>query len=130
MERKDHGSVVRRPCVALQRVTSSDQVRRLIGAAIPSELFRDFGGVVGENHVVFLEQTGEEAKLTPAQLAKVLRSETIDRLFRCISGAINVSKFELDQLPLPDPELLRKELARHTSVDAAVKAAFSMPASL
>lgn len=124
MRMKDHSSVVRRPCVALQRITSSDQPRRLVGAAVPAKLLREFGGVVGENHVVFLEQTGKGAQLTPTQLAKVLQSKTIDRLFRCISGAVNVSIFELDHLPLPNPIRLKKELSRSRSVDQAVKKAY------
>jgi hypothetical protein len=32
----------------------------------------------------------------------------MDRYFRCISGATNVSAFELSQLKLPDPRLLKQ----------------------
>lgn len=124
MERENHDSVVRRPCVALQRVTSQDQPRRLVGAPVSRELMQKFGGVVGENHVVFLEQTQPKPKLSPSQLAMVLKSDSIDRLFRCISGAVNVSVFELGQLPLPNPEVLARLLRRGISVDKAVRTAF------
>lgn len=124
MKRKDHNSVIRRPCVALQRVTSPEQPRRLVGAPVSSVLMQKYGGVVGENHVVFLEQIHAKPKLSPSQLAMVLRSDPIDRLFRCISGAVNVSVFELGQLPLPNPDVLRSLLKRGIPVDESVKIAF------
>lgn len=126
MKHKDHGSVVRRPCVALQRVTSPDQPRRLVGAPVSKLLMKKFGGVVGENHVVFLEQVDSKPKFAPSKLAAVLRSDLIDRLFRCISGVVNVSIFELNQLPLPDPVRLHKELARTKDVNEAVIRAFTL----
>lgn len=119
------GGIVRSPCVALQRVTSSDQPRRLIGAPVPQDLQAKFGGVVGENHVVFLVQTGNDAKLSTHLLAEVLRSAIIDRLFRCISGAVNVSVYELNHLPMPDPENLKAALDQYATIDEAVEAAFA-----
>lgn len=124
MRQRDHDSVVRRPCVVLQRVTSPDQPRRLVGAPVTKKLLHKFGGVVGENHVVFLEQINATAKLAPSQLAAVLRSNSVDRLFRCISGAVNVSIFELNQLPLPDPNVVKRLLKKKVPVDTAVSRAF------
>jgi adenine-specific DNA-methyltransferase len=120
----DHVSVVRKPAVVLQRVTSSDQPRRLVGAPISRQILRRYGGVVGENHVVFLEQTKNRPVLSARQFARVLRSKPIDRLFRSISGAANVSAFELSQLPMPKPALLAQKLDQATDVDAAVLRAF------
>ncbi|MBZ0132419.1 MAG: N-6 DNA methylase [Rhodocyclaceae bacterium] len=121
---QDSSSVIRQPCVALQRVTSNDQPRRLVAAPISQKLLKEHGGVVGENHVVFLEQVGKNPVLTPTQLAKVLRSKPIDRLFRCISGANNISAFELSQLPLPEPAALVRELSLSEDIDIAVQNAF------
>lgn len=122
----NHVSVIRNPCVALQRITSTDQGRRLVAASVPEEILRQAGGVVGENHVLFLEQTIDNPPVTPTQLAAILASETIDRLFRCISGAVNVSIFELNQLPLPAPQAIAKLLAENDrSTDDAVRLAFS-----
>jgi adenine-specific DNA-methyltransferase len=120
-----HASVVTRPCVALQRITSADQGRRLVGAAVPAELLEATGGVVGENHVLFLEKMSGTSAITPHQLASILGSKVVDRLFRCISGAVNVSIFELNQLPLPSPEIIARYLAtgEHT-IDDAVRLAF------
>lgn len=104
---KAHPSVVRNPSVVLQRVTSNDQPRRLVAAAVPDSLLEAYGGFVGENHVVILERVSNEAALNPEQLAQLLATPTVDRYFRCISGATNVSVFELNQLKLPDPVRLK-----------------------
>jgi len=124
MVQKDHSSVICRPCVALQRVTSPEQPRRLVGAPITRKFLQKYGGVVGENHVVFLEQVDSKPLLSPSQLALVLRSEPIDRIFRCIAGAINVSVFELNQLPLPNPQVLASLLRKGMNVDDAIRDAF------
>ena len=123
------GAIIRTSCVVLQRVTSTDQPRRLVGASLPQDLFEQFGGVVGENHVVFLVPTGRDVKLSTQLLAEVLRSETVDRLFRCISGAVNVSIYELSHLPMPDPTKLKAALAKHATIDAAVSEAFGLSAA-
>ncbi|WGY70309.1 N-6 DNA methylase [Burkholderia cepacia] len=120
---KDHRSVVRRPSVLLQRVTSNDQPRRLVAAAVPRPLIETYGGFVGENHTVILEQVSVEPALTPEQLAQLLATPTVDRYFRCISGATNVSIFELSQLRLPDPGRLRSLLARGYDMPSAARKA-------
>ena len=124
MGQKNHSSIVCRPCVALQRVTSPEQPRRLVGAPVSREFLQRYGGVVGENHVVFLEQVDSKPLLSPSQLAAVLRSEPIDRIFRCIAGAINVSVFELNQLPLPNPQVLAGLLRKGMNVNDAIDNAF------
>jgi adenine-specific DNA-methyltransferase len=117
---KRHSSVVTRPSVVIQRVTSNDQPRRLVAGAVPKHVFDIYGGFVGENHVVILEQEADKPALSPAKLAKLLASRPVERYFRCISGATNVSAFELRQLVLPDPEILKSELKRCTSMEEAV----------
>lgn len=119
------GGIVQTPSVVLQRVTSSDQAKRLIGSPLPQHILREYGGVVGENHVIFLLQSLTEAKLSTSQLAEILRSKIIDRLFRCISGAVNVSIYELKHLPMPDPQKLAHALTEFTAIDEAVEVAFS-----
>ena len=125
---KSHTSVVRRPSVLLQRVTSNDQSRRLIAAAVPKEIFDTYGGFVGENHTVILEQTTDTPALTPDLMAELLRAPATDRYFRCISGATNVSAFELNQLVLPSPALLLSGLASGmTMADATQRALDEAP---
>ncbi len=120
---KLHAAVVRQPCVVMQRVTSNDQPRRLVAAPVPLPIFVDHGGFVGENHVVIIEPSAEAPKLQPAQLAELLSTPAVDRIFRCISGATNVSAFELAQLALPDPEKLTLQLSQGSSMEEAVNVA-------
>ncbi|WP_203461830.1 HsdM family class I SAM-dependent methyltransferase [Enterobacter cloacae] len=123
MVKKDHPSIVRKPCVILQRVTSNSQLRRLIAAAVPNTIFDSYGGFVGENHTVIIEQMVDDPALKPNQLAELLGTSTVDRYFRCISGATNVSIFELNQLHLPEPAKLRLHLSQGENMsDAARKA--------
>lgn len=118
---------IRKPAVVLQRVSSTEQPRRLVGAAVPAELFTEFGGVVGENHVCFLEQADGDCEISPELLAQILRTTTVDRLFRCISGATNVSAYELQHLPLPDPKQLLAAMAQGLDIEAAVRQAYGLP---
>jgi adenine-specific DNA-methyltransferase len=40
-------------------------------------------------------------------LCAFLNTETVDRAFRCLSGSVAVSAYELEALPLPPPDALR-----------------------
>lgn len=115
-----HPSVIRRPCVLLQRVTSNDQPRRLVASHVGSAFFREYPGFIGENHTIALSPMRSRPELSPRLLAELLSCPQIDRLFRCISGATNVSVFELNQLPLPDPATLKIVLAQGLSMAEAL----------
>jgi adenine-specific DNA-methyltransferase len=121
----EHPSVVRRPSVLLQRVTSNDQPMRLVAAAVPARLLAEYGGFVGENHTVVLEQVDPHADFSPTEMAQLLVSPSLDRYFRCISGSTNVSIFELKQLPLPAPARLRAMLAAGLPMALAVERALA-----
>lgn len=117
---KSHSYVVRNPSVVLQRVTSNDQPRRLVAAVVPQALLEEHGGFVGENHTVILERVRQDAVLSPEQMVALLSCPTVDRYFRCISGATNVSIFELAQLALPDPKRITALLQLGLSMAQAV----------
>lgn len=123
---KQHTSVITKPSVVLQRVTSNDQPCRLVAAAVAQALLTEYGGFVGENHVVVLEQAEGTPVLSPTRLAQLLGTPAVERYFRCISGATNVSAFELNQLALPDPQLLLQLLAQGEPMAAAAKKALGM----
>ena len=123
---KGHTSVVTSPSVVMQRVTSNDQPRRLVAAAVSPGVFKTYGGFIGENHIVIIEAAGDKPALPPNKLAKLLSAHVVDRYFRCISGATNVSVFELNQLPLPDPQALRAALVDGASMEEAVRMAFGL----
>lgn len=118
----DHG-VITRPAVLLQRLTSSDQKRRLVAAAVPEAWVARFGGYVCENHVIVLEPVSKDAT-PPAKLAAILNSQPVDRVFRAISGASNVAVSELDELLLPDPAHIKRFKPCTASLDDAVRAAY------
>ncbi|MGU5760660.1 HsdM family class I SAM-dependent methyltransferase [Aeromonas hydrophila] len=126
MGEKDHRSIISRPSVLLQRVTSNEQPRRLVAAVVPTKFIDVYGGFVGENHTVILEQIAPEPALTPTQLVQLLGTPTVDRYFRCISGATNVSIFELSQLRLPDPKRLRGFLEQGVDMVSAAQKAMEM----
>lgn len=123
---RKHSSVVTSRCVVMQRVTSNDQPRRLVAAAVSPGVFSTYGGFIGENHVVILEAMAGRPELPPIELAKLLSTHLVDRYFRCISGATNVSAFELNQLALPDPRKLRDAAASGRSIDDAVRIALGL----
>jgi adenine-specific DNA-methyltransferase len=96
-------AVIKNPSVVLQRVTSNDQPKRLVGAVVSANFLKKYKGFVAENHVVVLEQVVSDPVLPPKHLVTLLGCAPIDRLFRCLSGSTNVSAYELNQLPMPNP---------------------------
>ncbi len=123
---RGHPSVVASPCVVMQRVTSNDQPRRLVAAAVSPGIFDKYGGFIGENHVVIIEAVSGKPALPPTKLVKLLSTHVMDRYFRCISGVTNVSAFELNQLAFPDPQPLLKVLAAGGSMEEAVRCALGL----
>lgn len=123
----NHPSIIKRPAILLQRVTSNDQPQRLVAASVPLNLVKEFGGFIGENHVVILESDENQPIIPPEMMVKLLSSPMIDRNFRCISGATNVSVYELLQLPLPSPIKLTELIVNGFDFEVAVKMAFALP---
>lgn len=121
----DHG-VITKAAVLLQRLTSSDQKRRLVAAAVPEAWVAQFGGYVCENHVIVLEPVSKDA-LPPQNLAAVLNTQPVDRVFRAISGASNVAVSELNELLLPDPVRIRHLLGSAAGLDIGVLEAYRAP---
>lgn len=114
----DQWLVTTQPCVLLQRTTAKEQSRRLIAAALPIDFLQSHGGVVIENHINMVRPITDVPKVNTAVLAAFLNSGAADRAFRCVSGSVAVSAYELESLPLPDPAAL-KELARLVEADAS-----------
>lgn len=91
------------PCVLLQRTTAKEQHRRLIAAALPASFIEEHGAVVIENHLNMLRPLGDAPRVSPEVLATFLNSRAADQAFRCVSGSVAVSAYELEALPLPSP---------------------------
>ncbi len=124
-EAGDGWLVVDRECVLVQRTTAKEQSRRLIAAELRQTFIDQHGGVVVENHLNMVKSVAP--KVTSAAVAAVLNSDVIDQLFRCISGSVAVSAFELEAIPLPDPkalapiERLVAKGASRSSIEAALR---------
>jgi hypothetical protein len=91
-------------CVLVQRTTAKEQKRRLIAALLPEAFLKDHGGVVVENHLNMIKPLPGKALISPATIAALLNTKALDLAFRCISGSVAVSAYELNTLPLPSPE--------------------------
>lgn len=92
--------------VLVKRTTAKEQERRLIAAELPASWVEQHGAVVIENHLNILVPETARPAVSPRALAELLNAEQVDQAFRCISGSVAVSAFELNALPLPDPERL------------------------
>lgn len=97
------------PCVLVQRTTSKEQSRRLMAAVVPNAFVAEHAGFVVENHVNMVVAHDVRSPVPLWVMARLLNSEMVDQAFRCISGSVAVSAYEMESLPLPDPvELMRK----------------------
>lgn len=107
IEKGDDWLKTERSCVLVQRTTAKEQRRRLIAAELPESFIAAHGGVVVENHLNMVRPCKGEPNVAPAAVAAVLNSEIVDLAFRCISGSVAVSAFELEALPLPSVDEMR-----------------------
>ncbi|WP_058973353.1 HsdM family class I SAM-dependent methyltransferase [Type-D symbiont of Plautia stali] len=89
-------------CLLVQRTTSKEQDRRIMAAIIPQNFIDEYGGVVVENHVNVISSDDLFSGVHANVIEKILNSATVDRIFRCISGSVAVSAYELNAIPLPD----------------------------
>lgn len=97
-------------CVLVQRTTSKEQSRRLLAAVLPQAFLDKNRAVVVENHINMIYPNELFAQIKPETVAAILNSKIVDRAFRCISGSVAVSAYELNSIPLPSvDELLKLE---------------------
>lgn len=102
VRRGDEWLTVTTPCVLLQRTTAKEQARRLIAACLPEAFIKANGGaVVIENHLNMIKPIVEQPSVPAYVVAAFLNSMAADRAFRCVSGSVAVSAYELEALPLP-----------------------------
>ncbi len=99
--------ITRESCVLVQRTTAKEQKRRLIAALLPESFVHNHGGVVVENHLNMIKPIQGKAIVSPTVIAALLNTKTLDQVFRCISGSVAVSAYELNSLPLPSLEQIK-----------------------
>lgn len=119
------------PAILVQRTSSPEQLRRLTSVTLSEAQIAEFGGaVVIENHVNVLRPTRNGPLLSMDLLARLLRSEVLDAVARCISGSVALSAFELSALPLPDPATLETwESLGEDELSAAICTVYGMSLS-
>lgn len=103
---RDQWLVSQQQCVLLQRTTAKEQHRRLIAAALPQAFIETHGAIVVENHLNMLKPLGPTPPVSVETLSAFLNSAAADQAFRCVSGSVAVSAYELEALPLPSPAAL------------------------
>ncbi len=129
----DDWLVVDRGCVLVQRTTAKEQERRLIAAELSQAFIDAHGGVVVENHLNMVRAIGAP-KVSSATVAAVLNSDIVDQVFRCISGSVAVSAFELESIPLPPAsamaaiETLVARGATRTSIEKTLQSFYGVEA--
>ena len=103
----DDWLITRDSCVLLQRTTAKEQSRRLIAAALPADFLAKHKAVVIENHLNMVRPIVNTPPVSAEVLAAFLNSAAADRAFRCVSGSVAVSAYELESIPLPSPNALK-----------------------
>lgn len=117
LESGDDWLLTNKPCVLVQRTTAKEQARRIIAAELPASFINEHRGVVVENHVNMVRAI-DDVKVAPKVVAALLNSRVLDQVFRCISGSVAVSAYELEALPLPEIGEL-ETLCRLVNFDAS-----------
>ncbi|MGO9630812.1 MAG: class I SAM-dependent DNA methyltransferase [Xanthobacteraceae bacterium] len=128
---KDAWLKVNVPCVLVQRTTAKEQPRRLIAAEMPRSFIKKHGAVVVENHLNMIKPIAKKKpRVSPGAVSALMNSAVVDEAFRCISGSVAVSAFELEALPLPSSEdmapieKLIRDRAAPESLEAAIRALY------
>lgn len=90
---------------AWQQRDSFEALEVALSLAIPELVGRmEVGAAIGTlealNHLNMVRTIGAP-RVSPAAVAAVLNSDIVDQVFRCISGSVAVSAFELESIPLP-----------------------------
>ena len=125
--------VVRDEAILVQRTTSLEQPRRLLSALMPKAFVSRHGGVVIENHLNVIRASSRGSHVPLVAIQAVLNSRAADRVFRCISGSVAVSAYELGALPLPSIEDMRRLAAllergaQHETIERAISRMYGTP---
>lgn len=122
-KKEDDWLLVELPSVLVQRTTAKEQTRRLIAAELPKSFLDKHGGAVTvENHLNMVLAQVAAPPVSTRALAAFLNSSVADRVFRCISGTVAVSAYELESMPLPPPWALKEldEILSRTHTKAEV----------
>ena len=96
------------PCILVQRTTSKEQRRRLVAAIVPNWFVVEYPGFIVENHLNMVLPVAAKPRIGLRTMLALFNSEIVDQAFRCINGSVAVSAYELNSLPLPNPEQMKR----------------------
>lgn len=108
LERGQDFLVNKEPCILVQRTTAKEQKRRLVAAVVPNSFIAAYPGYIVENHLNMVYPLKARSPFALTTIAALLNSAAVDRVFRCISGSVAVSAYELHALPFPSAEQLHE----------------------
>jgi adenine-specific DNA-methyltransferase len=106
-------------CILVQRTTAKEQPRRIVAAELPPDFLKEHAAVVVENHLNMVVPMLSGSVVDAKTVAIFLNSSIADRVFRCISGSVAVSAYELEAMPLPNTEVMQRAAAAVDSAAAA-----------
>lgn len=121
----ESSAIIHTDAIVLQRTSNRRQVRRLIAGTVRAAQIPGKLGFVTENHTVLvLPDPNKKQGLSIAKLCRLLNSKPVDDRFRRMSGSVSISTKGLRDLPLPQPDQVRKALATSVGDDEAIAAAY------
>lgn len=112
--------------VVLKRTSPDGKPRHLICAPVPVTLLERYGGFVAENHVIVLTRKTDGSSFEPELLTGVLNSRSVNLAYHCFSGTISVSRFALESLPLPDPNMVQSFIGEGNNIETSVLAGYGV----
>lgn len=119
------GGLIASACVAVQRTSNRKQKRRIHAAPIPDSFVRRHGGMIGENHVIFVIPS-LTPKVSPEVMSRLLNSAPVNDKYGRMCGTVSLSAKLLAMLDLPAPEhALRLVSCAEGCVDSVVADAYA-----
>ncbi len=118
--------VVTSKSVVLKRTTSLGSPKLISCCPVPYTLMDQYGGFVAENHVVVLQKNSRIQSTDPHVLAAVLNSGPVNLAYHCFSGTVSVSRYALENLPLPDPNIVVRCVREVDDIEKIVLAGYGI----
>jgi len=103
---KDTNGLITEESIIMKRTSPAGSHKLLVCTVVPKTLIEQYGGIVGENHVIIISRRKDIWSVDPSLLVKVLNSTAVNLVYHCFSGTVTVSRYALQTLPMPDPKIV------------------------
>lgn len=95
--------------VLIKRFTSKEQTRRVIATPFLETDFRNYNYIGLENHLNYIHRPEGEMTIDEVYgLTAILNTKLVDIFFRVLNGNTQVNATEINLLPLPNIDIIRK----------------------